>query len=97
MYLVHKAVPSETEDRVVGFPGTSTSARVASYGDFAPAPHTKEEVSKSCLHSSNSVLQRDEGKRFAMRTDLVKVAVGSVTNMHLRCMYAGELGSADAL
>ena len=45
VYLVHKVLPSETEDRVVGVPGTSKSAGVTSRDDFVPvAAHERGSV-----------------------------------------------------
>ena len=52
VYLVHKVLPLETKDRVVGVLGTSKSVGVTSYVDFVPVASHERGV--SCCHSSNS-------------------------------------------
>ncbi len=54
LYLLHKVLPLETEDHVVGVPGTSKSAGGTSYGDVTLHQRLTRKRKHLCCNSSNT-------------------------------------------
>ena len=83
----HKVLPSKTEDRVVGVPGTSESAGVTSYSDFACTSASNERGGVLLpfvqQHRHNFHLgDQQAGELAAAFQPNPAIALGSLTALH---------------